>query len=147
MASPKNKNPFSAALRLQEGGLLVVIFVLGVLLTIFGGSVKVAKFQTNAAGERERVFTTSPDGEKVPVVEERNKFLNSQNNALRDVRTAWKRLLHQTSLPIEQRMTQCAERLVAFGPSAVQELVGWFAPTRYPLRNANADAGLRFLGF
>ncbi len=76
-----SKNPFSAALRLQEGGLLIVILLLGLLFTVFGGSVKVPKFQVNADGERERVFTTNADGEKVPVVVERNKFLNTESLA------------------------------------------------------------------
>src|SRR5690349_4242756 len=79
MRSPKN--PFSAALRLQEGGLILVILVLGLLFTVFGGSVKVPKFQINAAGERERVFTTNAEGEQVPVFVERNKFLNFESLA------------------------------------------------------------------
>lgn len=70
-----------SALRLQEGGLLVVIFVLGLLLTVFGGSVKAPLFQTNAQGERERVFRTNAQGEREPVSVERNKFLNAQNLA------------------------------------------------------------------
>ncbi|MEW6306730.1 MAG: ABC transporter permease [Verrucomicrobiota bacterium] len=68
-----------ATFRLQEAGLLVVIFVLGLLLTFFGGTVKMPKFQVNAQGERERVFTTNAEGERVPVFEEKNKFLNAQN--------------------------------------------------------------------
>jgi ribose/xylose/arabinose/galactoside ABC-type transport system permease subunit len=55
--------------QLQEGGLVVVILVLGLLLTIFAGPVKVHQFQTNAQGERE------------VVVVERNKFLNAQSLA------------------------------------------------------------------
>jgi ribose/xylose/arabinose/galactoside ABC-type transport system permease subunit len=70
-----------SALRLQEGGLLVVICVLSLLLTIFGGSVRVPRFQTNAAGERERVFHTNAAGEREPVFVEKNKFLNAQNLA------------------------------------------------------------------
>ena len=68
-----------AAFRLQEGGLLAVVFLLGLVLTFFGGTVKEPKFQTNADGERERVFTTNADGEKVPVFVERNKFLRPQS--------------------------------------------------------------------
>ncbi len=70
-----------AARRLQESGLLVVIFVLGVVLTIFGGRVNVPLFETNAAGERQRVFRTNAAGEKEPVVVEKSKFLNAQNLA------------------------------------------------------------------
>ncbi|MCE9609387.1 MAG: ABC transporter permease [Chthoniobacter sp.] len=65
----------------QEGGLLVVILVLGVVLTVFGGSVRVPKLQRTATGEMERVFTTNAAGEKELVFEERNKFLNSQSLA------------------------------------------------------------------
>src|SRR4051812_14624731 len=53
-------------LRLQEGGLLVVIFVLGALLTIFGGRVSMPELRKNSVGEIERV------------VVEKNKFLNSR---------------------------------------------------------------------
>jgi hypothetical protein len=34
-----------------------------------------------------------------------------------------------------------------FGQSATQELPGWFDPKKYPIRNANSNAGLRFLGY
>lgn len=68
-------------LRLQEGGLLVVIFVLSLVLTIFGGSVKVPLFETNAQGEQVRVFRTNAQGERELVLVERNKFLNAQNLA------------------------------------------------------------------
>lgn len=82
MSQPSQKTPSTlATLRLQEGGLLIVIFLLGLLLTIFGGTVKMPKFETNSEGERQRVFTTNADGEKVPVFEEKNKFLNAQNLA------------------------------------------------------------------
>ena len=46
--------PRRPKIRLQEGGLLVVIFVLGLVLTLFGGSVKVPLFEINAQGERQR---------------------------------------------------------------------------------------------
>ncbi|HSH95509.1 MAG TPA: ABC transporter permease, partial [Roseimicrobium sp.] len=48
-------------------------------LTIFGGSVKVPKFEKGPDGERQRVFIVGADGEKTPVFEEKNKFLNAQN--------------------------------------------------------------------
>src|SRR5580698_351203 len=79
--TPPLPPPRRSALRLQEGGLLVVIFVLGLLLTIFGGTVKVPAFQTNAQGERERVFRTNAQGDREAVVVERNRFLNAQNLA------------------------------------------------------------------
>jgi ribose transport system permease protein len=51
------------------------------LLTIFGGSVKVPKFETNAQGERQRVFHVNEAGEREPAFIEKNKFLNAQNLA------------------------------------------------------------------
>jgi ribose transport system permease protein len=76
-----NRRAPSRRLRLQEGGLLGVIVVLGVLLTTFGGSVKVPKFETNAQGERQRVFRVNEAGEREPVFVEKNKFFNAQNLA------------------------------------------------------------------
>src|SRR5579883_2708351 len=73
--------PRRPTLRLQEGGLMVVIFILGLLLTWFGGSVRVPKFETNAQGERQRVFRVNAQGEKELVMIERNKFLNTQDLA------------------------------------------------------------------
>lgn len=75
------ESPRRRMFRLQEGGLLVVIFVLGLLLTIFGGTVKVPLFETNAQGERQRVFHVNAQGEREPVFVEKNKFLNAQNLA------------------------------------------------------------------
>src|SRR2546427_4884402 len=57
------------AFRFQEGGLVIVILVLGLLLTIFGGRVNLPEFRKNAAGETERVMV------------EKNKFLNARNLA------------------------------------------------------------------
>src|SRR6266700_8391107 len=68
-------------LRLQEGGLLIVIVVLGALLSVFGGRVKMPLFQINAQGERQRVFRLNEQGEREAAVVERNKFLNAQNLA------------------------------------------------------------------
>jgi ribose/xylose/arabinose/galactoside ABC-type transport system permease subunit len=72
-------NPAKRAFRFQEGGLVIVIVVLGALLTFFGGSVKMPRFTVNAQGERERVFTTNAQGEREAAFEEKNKFLNAQN--------------------------------------------------------------------
>jgi ribose/xylose/arabinose/galactoside ABC-type transport system permease subunit len=60
----------------QEGGLLLVVFVLGAVLTFFGGSVDRPVFRVNEQGERERVFRELPNGEREPVFERVNKFLN-----------------------------------------------------------------------
>lgn len=66
-------------LRLQESGLILVIFVLGLILTLFGGTVEEPKFQLNTQGQPERVFTTGPNGERVPAFEQKNKFLRARN--------------------------------------------------------------------
>ena len=73
--------PPRATFRLQEGGLVLVIVVLGALLALFGGRVNLPRFETLPDGSRQRVFTTDANGEKTPVFETRNKFLNSQNLA------------------------------------------------------------------
>lgn len=53
--------------RLQEGGLLLVIFLFALLLSFFGGSVKMAEVRRTSSGETERV------------VVEKNKFFNARN--------------------------------------------------------------------
>ena len=68
----------SALIGMQEGGLLLVILLLGAVLTFCGGIVKAPKFQVNSKGERERVFEVVK-GERVPAFEEKNKFLNAAN--------------------------------------------------------------------
>jgi hypothetical protein len=55
-------------------------------------------------------------------------------------------LLYGTQ-PDTERMSLCASRLFGFKKSSVQELLGFFAPKDYPLRNATVNAGLRFFGF
>jgi len=71
----------TAILRLQESGLFIVILILGVVLTFFGGKVKVPLFETTAQGERQRVFRATASGEREPVFVEKSKFLNAQNLA------------------------------------------------------------------
>lgn len=73
--------PFRAVFRLQEGGLVLVILVLGALLAGFGGRVRLPRFETQPDGARQRVFTSDADGNRTPVFETKNKFLNSQNLA------------------------------------------------------------------
>jgi ribose/xylose/arabinose/galactoside ABC-type transport system permease subunit len=65
--------------RLQEGGLVLVIILLGVVLTVFGGKVSEPKFRINEQGERERVYVKTADGEEIPAFVERNKFLRPQS--------------------------------------------------------------------
>src|SRR5882672_6280333 len=81
MAAEPAQSPRRRSWRLQESGLIVVIIVLGALLSIFGGKVKVPQFQTNAQGERERVFRVNAAGEREAVIVEKNKFFNAQNLA------------------------------------------------------------------
>lgn len=52
---------------MQEGGLILVILALSLLLTLFGGSVKIPELRKNAGGDFERVLV------------EKNKFLNVRN--------------------------------------------------------------------
>jgi len=77
----------------------------------------------------------------------RKKVLNPKNNSLKEVRHGWELLLHHEETPIEVRMTKCHDELIGFGPSAIHELLGWFAPNKYPIRNTNSEAGLRLLGY
>jgi hypothetical protein len=76
----------------------------------------------------------------------RNRFLNNPKNTTIAVRRAWADLLYGTQ-PDTERMSLCASRLFGFKKSSVQELLGFFAPKDYPLRNATVNAGLRFFGF
>jgi len=76
----------------------------------------------------------------------RHKFLNPANNELTAIRGAWKELVHGKGRE-EERMQRCKDALRFFGTSSVQELLGWYYPDRYPIRNENSDAGLRFFGF
>lgn len=68
--------PKRRQLGFQEGGLVLVVLVLGVFLTFFGGTVQRPVFKINEQGERERVFRELPNGDREPVMEEKNKFLN-----------------------------------------------------------------------
>ena len=64
--------------KLPEGGLILVIIALGLLLAIFGGSVQLPKFETTPDGKRTRVFETNASGQKVPAFETVNKFFNAR---------------------------------------------------------------------
>jgi ribose transport system permease protein len=75
------KPQIKRGLRLQEGGLLIVIVVLGAMLTIFGGRVSMPLFEKNAQGQRQRVFRINQAGEREAIIVQRNKFLNAQNLA------------------------------------------------------------------
>src|SRR5580700_3242556 len=77
--APPSTSKFSFSFsKFPEGGLILAIIVLGLLLAVFGGSVSRPKFHYNAQGKQERVFETGPDGQKVPAFESVNKFFNPQ---------------------------------------------------------------------
>jgi ribose transport system permease protein len=73
--------PLRSLFRFQESGLVLVILALGVLLTVFSGTVRTPKFERTPEGERRRVFTTNEHGERTPAFVEKNKFLNAQSLA------------------------------------------------------------------
>jgi hypothetical protein len=75
------------------------------------------------------------------------RFLSPSNNQLRTIRKAWKDVLYPDSASLELAMRRCMQKLYGFGRSNIQELLGWHDPKRYPIRNANSNAGLRFFGY
>src|SRR5258706_16023205 len=72
---PKFRLNFS---KFPEGGLILVILVLGMLLTIFGGEVERPKMVTGPDGQRTRVMQTDASGQEVPVLTKLTKFLNAE---------------------------------------------------------------------
>ncbi len=76
----------------------------------------------------------------------RARFLNPQNNDIDSIRSAWFNLLYGNE-DLPTRMAQCKQALRYFGRSSIQELLGFYAPDKYPLRNSNSNAGLRFFGY
>ncbi|MCX7097346.1 MAG: phospholipase D-like domain-containing protein [Methylococcales bacterium] len=73
-------------------------------------------------------------------------FLKPENNKLIDIRRNLNMLLHGED-DIKIRMVRCKKALKHFGDSSVQELVGFYFPDQYPLRNGNSNAGLRYFGY
>ena len=73
-------SPLRSLLKLQESGLLLVILALGLLLTMFSGTVRTPQFERTADGGRQRVFTVNAEGERTPAFVEKNKFLNAQKD-------------------------------------------------------------------
>ncbi len=74
------------------------------------------------------------------------RFINPNNNSLTTIRNAWYILLHGGE-DLQVRMTKCHNMLSWFGNSSIQELIGFYFPNTYPIRNSNVNAGLRFLGY
>src|SRR5437867_2664933 len=58
---------FGAVIGVQEVGLVLVVVLLGMVLTAFGGRVRMIEFRKSSSGEMERV------------VVEKNKFFNARN--------------------------------------------------------------------
>lgn len=74
------------------------------------------------------------------------KFLNPENNDLQTIRDSWEDLLYGKE-DLQRRMKRCKDNINYFGDSAVQELLGFFDPEKYPIRNGNSNSGLRFFGY
>ena len=72
---PKFRLNFS---KFPEGGLILVILVLGLLLTIFGGEVERPKIVIGVDGQPTRVMQTDANGQEVPVLAKLNKFFNAE---------------------------------------------------------------------
>ena len=64
--------------KFPEGGLIVVIIVLGLLLAVFGGEIQRPKFATNPEGKRVRLMVVNQAGQQVPAFERVNKFFNPE---------------------------------------------------------------------
>lgn len=74
------------------------------------------------------------------------KAVNPANHTMREVRDMLRHLVDERFL-IQRRMSDCAGQITGVGKSAIQELVGFCWPEKYPLRNLTSNAGLRFFGF
>jgi hypothetical protein len=73
-----------------------------------------------------------------------SRFL--KGNDLDTIRRSWSELIHGSG-EVKFRMNNCNSALFGFGKSAIQETLGYYDPDKYPLRNTNTNAGLRFLGY
>jgi ribose/xylose/arabinose/galactoside ABC-type transport system permease subunit len=72
---PKFRLSFS---KFPEGGLIIVILVLGLLLTVFGGEVERPQIVVGPDGQPTRVTQTDANGQEVPVLVKLNKFFNAE---------------------------------------------------------------------
>ena len=63
------RSPLRSIFRFEESGLVLVILALGVLLTLFSGTVRLPVFETLPDGTRQRVFVTDAQGERTPAFE------------------------------------------------------------------------------
>lgn len=74
------------------------------------------------------------------------RFLNSDRNTTEQVRRSWYDLLYGSD-PVEERIKSSVKSIYGMGENSIQELLGWHAPNRYPIRNSNTDAGMLFFGY
>lgn len=74
------------------------------------------------------------------------RFLN--NNPLAEIKKNWEILLHTYLDKITQKeIDEVQNNLKYFGSSAVQELIAWYYPEKYPMMNSNSDCGMKFFGY
>lgn len=78
------------------------------------------------------------------------KFI--EDNEIEKIRESFDYLLHSDSDNIVTRIDNLVSgkspmKLKHFGSSAVQEIVGWFDPENYPIRNRKADEALTLIGY
>lgn len=74
------------------------------------------------------------------------RFLNPRNNDINKIRNSWYNLLYGDA-SLQTRMNDCKNALYSFGSSSIHELLGFFNPDKYPIRNTNSSSGLRFFGY
>jgi HKD family nuclease len=73
-----------------------------------------------------------------------------KDNSIAKIRKSLKYLLYSNDdidLRIHNLISNHEYKLSQFGPSTVQELIGWVFPEEYPIRNDKADRAIRLLGY
>src|SRR5258708_12116127 len=65
--------------KFPEGGLLMLIVVLGLVLAVFGGSVQIPKFETTPDGKPERAMFTNAVGQQLPAFKTGTNFFNAKS--------------------------------------------------------------------
>ena len=78
------------------------------------------------------------------------KFI--RDNQIEKISQSVRCLLHSEDDNIVTRINNLTNaksnlKLHHFGTSAVQELVGWFNPEKFPIRNNKADKALNLIGY
>jgi len=75
------------------------------------------------------------------------RFTNPINNKTAVIKEAWRNLLHNNLVGLNERMAECKSKLRFFGKSAIRELIGWYFPDKYPIINRNSNSGMKFFGY